>query len=220
MGELFKDKKKLGIYIVVVILLVILGINYYRGGYKELRKNNNEDIFVEEKNETDLEEKSIDTSNVSEESIPLKDKNIVVEIKGEVKKPNVYTLKEESIVKDLIDLAGGITEDADLSNINRAKKLQNHELIYIKNKNEIENTTEKNINESSSGAQNDTSNIVNLNSATIDDLKTLNGIGDAKANGIIEYREKNGGFTSIDQLKEVDGIGEKMFEKIKDRIEV
>ena len=61
----------------------------------------------------------------------------MVEIKGEVKKPDVYTLNENAIVKELIEAAGGLTENADLSNINRAKKLQNHELVYIANKNDI-----------------------------------------------------------------------------------
>ena len=222
--ELFKDKKKLGIYIIILILLTILGFNYYRNGYKELRKNNDEDIFVEQNNESDnsayFENESNSKSEFSEKSIPLKDKNIVVEIKGEVKKPDVYTLEDESIVKDVIDLAGGVTEEADISNINRAKKLQNHELIYIRNKNEINNKVEDNTVVNNIETTTNASNMVNINSATLEELKTLNGIGDAKANGIIEYREKSVGFTSTDQIKEVDGIGEKMFEKIKDKIEV
>ena len=222
--ELLKDKKKLGIYIIILILLIILGFNYYRAGYKDLRKNDDEDIFVEQNsasdNVVDLHNQSNSTSELSEKSIPLKDKKIVVEIKGQVKNPDVYTLEDESIVKDVIDLAGGVTEEADLSDINRAKKLQNHELIYIRNKNEINNNSEDNkvVNNLETAAN--TNNMVNINSATLEELKTLNGIGDAKANGIIEYREKNGGFTAIDQIKEVDGIGEKMFEKIKDKIEV
>lgn len=97
--ELFKDKKKLGIYIIILILLTILGFNYYRNGDKELRKNNDEDIFVEQNNESDnsayFENESNSKSEFSEKSIPLKDKNIVVEIKGEVKKPDVYTLVDE-----------------------------------------------------------------------------------------------------------------------------
>lgn len=222
--ELFKDKKKLGIYIVILILLTILGFNYFKNGYKDLKKNEDKDIFVEQNNTSynvdDLQNESNSTSKSSEKSIPLKDKNIVVEIKGEVKKPDVYTLEDESIVKDVIDLAGGVTKEADLSNINRAKKLQNHELIYIRNKNEINNNIEDNTDVNNIETTTNTSNMVNINSATLEELKTLNGVGDAKANGIIEYREKNGGFTSIDQIKEVDGIGEKMFEKIKDKIEV
>ena len=175
--ELFKDKKKLGIYIIILILLTILGFNYYRNGYKELRKNNDEDIFVEQNNESDnsayFENESNSKSEFSEKSIPLKDKNIVVEIKGEVKKPDVYTLEDESIVKDVIDLAGGVTEEADISNINRAKKLQNHELIYIRNKNEINNKVEDNTVVNNIETTTNASNMVNINSATLEELKTF-----------------------------------------------
>ena len=91
--ELLKDKKKLGIYIIILILLIILGFNYYRDGYKDLRKNDDEDIFVEQNsasdNVVDLHNQSNSTSELSEKSIPLKDKKIVVEIKGQVKNPDV-----------------------------------------------------------------------------------------------------------------------------------
>lgn len=218
--ELLKDKKKLGIYIIIGILLIILGVTYYKNGYTELRKNNDEDIFVEQNEEINIETEKNNIYNLDESNIELKDKSIVVEIKGEVNSPDVYTLKDESIVKDVIDLAGGVTEEADLSNINRAKKLQNHELIYIRNKNEVSEENIINVFGNAIDGVSDNSNLINLNSATIEDLKSLNGIGDAKAAGIVEYREKNGGFSSIDQIKEVDGIGEKMFEKIKDKIEI
>ena len=151
-----------------------------------------------------------------------KDKLITVEIKGEVNKPDVYTLSENSIVKDLIEKADGITENADLSNINRAKKLQDHELVYISNKNEINNNaSEGNSNNSKVGNNfsDSGSGKININTATIDELKKINGVGDSKANSIIKYRETNGGFSSIEDLKNVDGIGEKMFEKMKDSIE-
>ena len=79
--ELLKDKKKLGIYIIILILLIILGFNYYRDGYKDLRKNDDEDIFVEQNsasdNVVDLHNQSNSTSELSEKSIPLKDKKIV-----------------------------------------------------------------------------------------------------------------------------------------------
>lgn len=211
--DLLANKKKLGVCIAAGVLLIFAGIKFFYGGYKELNKNNTEDIFVEENadqnKETLNEEKS--------ENTELKDKSIVVEIKGEVKKPDVYTMSEDSIVKDLIDCAGGVTEAADLSDINRAKKLQNHELIHIKNKNDqgaavqADNAVSNNISQSA---------MININTATAEELKTLKGIGDAKAENIIQYRDKNGGFKDISDIKNVDGIGEAMFEKIKDKIEV
>ena len=136
-----------------------------------------------------------------------------------MKRPDVYTLNENAIIKDLIEAAGGLTENADLSNINRAKKLQNHELIYIANKNDITKESE-NTNLESKTSQAISSNMVNINNATLEELKTLNGVGDSKAKSIIEYREKNGGFKTIEDIKNVTGIGEKMFEKIKEQIEI
>lgn len=226
--ELLKDKKRIGILIILVIVLIAFGILYLKSGFKELKKNDTESIFVEDTENTNtstdtsnnnVKNNSINTNN-KEVTIPIKDKSIVVEIKGEVKKPDVYTLNEDSIIKELIEAAGGLTENADLNNINRAKKLQNHELVYIANKNDI---TKEGINTSSeskaSNSQGITNTIVNINTATIEQLKTLNGIGDSKAKSIIEYREQNGGFKSKEDIKNVTGIGEKMFERIKEQIE-
>ncbi|EKQ55129.1 MULTISPECIES: helix-hairpin-helix domain-containing protein [unclassified Clostridium] len=227
--EFLKDKKKVGIFAILAIMLIAAGVLYFKSGYKELKKNETESIFVDNTGDTDKSvnkngdaAKNKDSTDNKKTNIELKDKNIVVEIKGEVKKPDVYILNEDSIIKDLIEQAGGLTENADVSNINRAKKLQNHELIYIANKNEkaVEsqssepNTTNTNLN-----SQNNINKKVNINSATLEELKTLNGIGDSKAESIIEYREKNGNFKSIEEIKNVNGIGEKMFEKIKEYIE-
>jgi len=227
--ELLKDKKKIGILSILVIVIIAFGILYLKSGFKELKKNDKESIFVDDIENTD---KSAVTSNNNmknnsnstknkEVTVPIKDKSIVVEIKGEVKKPDVYTLDENAIVKELIEAAGGLTENADLNNINRAKKLQNHELVYIANKNGInkEGTT-KNSELNTSNSQETSNNMVNINTATIEQLKTLNGVGDSKAKSIIEYREQSGGFKSIEDIKNVNGIGEKMFEKIKEQIEI
>ena len=226
--ELLKDKKKIGILIILVIVLIAFGILYLKSGFKELKKNDTESIFVEDTENTDIstgtsnnnvKNNSISTNN-KEVTIPIKDKSIVVEIKGEVKKPDVYTLNENAIIKELIEEAGGLTENADLSNINRAKKLQNHELVYIANKNDITKESRNTNSESNtSNSQGVSNTIVNINTATIEQLKTLNGIGDSKAKSIIEYREQNGGFKSKEDIKNVTGIGEKMFERIKEQIE-
>jgi len=220
--ELLKDKKKMGILIILAIVLFTFGILYLKSGFKELKKNDTESIFVDDTENTDISTvtSSNNVKSNKEVTIAVKDKSIVVEIKGEVKKPDVYTLNENAIVKELIEVAGGLTENADLSNINRAKKLQNHELVYIANKNDI---TREGINTNSelntSNSQGISNNIVNINTATIEQLKTLDGIGDSKAKSIIEYREQNGGFKLKEDIKNVTGIGEKMFEKIKEQIE-
>ncbi|AIY81638.1 competence protein ComEA [Clostridium botulinum] len=203
-----KANKKIGIIAILVIILVVCLFTYIKSGKDKLVKNDNTSIFVEEENQNINEDEKIEK---------LKDKNIVVEIKGEVKKPDVYQLNDESIVKDVIEIAGGLTEEADISNINRAQKLKNHELIYIHNKSEVKDNV--------SYAQNtvttsNNSGKININCAQLEELKNLNGIGEAKAKRIIEYRENIGAFNSIEDIKNIDGIGEKSFEKLKDQIDV
>ncbi|NRT89826.1 helix-hairpin-helix domain-containing protein [Clostridium beijerinckii] len=225
--EFLKDKKKIGILSMLFIVVIVLTGLYVKSGFKELKKNDTESIFVDDSIEADISnDESVNAQNNNKSNskdnkkqiVAAKNKNIVVEIKGEVKKPDVYTMSENSIVKDLIDISGGLTENADLSNINRAKKLQDHELIYILNKND-ENKEIQTVNSNSSNKDSSDKKI-NINSATLDQLKTLNGIGDSKAKGIIEYREKNGGFKSIEEIKNVSGIGDNMFERIKEQIEI
>ena len=222
--EFFRDKKKVGISVILFIILIFIGITYLKSGFMELKKNDNESIFVDDTESTettvdnntskDSREKNNNGKKSSEEAV-IKNKKIVVEIRGEIKKPDVYTLNENSIVKDIIEMAGGLTENADLSNVNRAKKLQDHELVCIASKNE-----------SASASQNESQNNnienkkININTATLEELKTIKGIGDAKAKSIIEYRDKNGGFKKIEDIKNITGIGEKMFEKIKDQIDI
>lgn len=224
--DFLKDKKKTGICVVLVIVIIAAGILYCSSGFKQLNKNDTETIFIDE-GSSDIDNSSSKESHTedvakekssSNDKSEAKEKNITVEIKGEVKKPDVYTLKENSIVKDLIDEAGGLTENADITNINRAKQLQNHELVYIGNKNDESQGTVQTASTSQNGSASNTQSVVNINSATAEELKTLNGIGDSKAKSIIEYRDKNGGFKSVEDIKNVDGIGEKMFEKIKDSI--
>ncbi|MGN2337275.1 helix-hairpin-helix domain-containing protein [Clostridium cagae] len=203
-----KANKKIGIIAILVIMLVVCLFTYIKSGKDKLVKNDNTSIFVEEENQNINEDEKIEK---------LKDKNIVVEIKGEVKKPDVYELNDESIVKDVIEIAGGLTEEADISNINRAQKLKNHELIYIHNKSEVKDNV--------SYAQNtvttsNNSGKININCAQLEELKNLNGMGEAKAKRIIEYRENIGAFNSVEDIKNIDGIGEKSFEKLKDQIDV
>lgn len=225
--EFLKNKKKIGIFVILGIIVIAVGIIYIKSGFRELKKNDTESIFVDETdtasslaNKNSKETKDNNKVDSKEINIPAKDKSIIVEIKGEVKKPDVYTLDENSIIKDLIEIAGGLTANADVSNINRAKKLQNHELVYIANKSEKDMEV-KGTNSSIDMTNKESVNgKVNINSATLEDLKTLNGIGDSKAKSIIEYREKNGNFKSIEDIKNVTGIGEKMYEKIKDQIEI
>ena len=176
------------------------------------------DTNDESKSKDDEQEEVLESvEGIKSNTINLNKNKIVVEIKGEVVKPDVYILNEGSIIRDLIEAAGGLTPEADISNINRAKELSNHELIIIKNIND-EVSQEEVENEIQSIEADDGK--ININTADINKLKEIPGIGDVKANSIIMYRESNGNFKSIEDLKNVDGIGEKTFEKIKNNIKI
>lgn len=157
-----------------------------------------------------------------------------VDIKGSVKKPGVYKFKENDRVIDAIEKAGGLNKNADTSNINLSKKLSSEMVVYIYNEKEIKNKDSLSCNnicnvevievnnciEEEETTVNTISDLVNINTATIDELLTLSGIGESKAKSIIEYRTNNGLFQTIEDLKNVSGIGEALFNKIKDKITV
>lgn len=228
MGKL-KNKKTIGIVIILIMVISISILMYGKNNNSVFKDKYMENIFIENENEV-FENKEIvieggknyieENSNLNlEEKINEKESLIVVEIKGEVVNPDVYTLNEGSIIKDLIEAAGGLTQEADISNINRAKEIKNHELIIIRNINDLNieeeyATEDKEINEESDDGK------ISINDSDLSKLKEIPGIGEVKANSIISYREKNNGFKSIEELKNVDGIGEKTFEKIKDSIKL
>lgn len=216
-----KNKKITGLVIITIIIFIVSIFLYKQKSSNAFKEEYMTEIFEEESNDNmeyteTLEE---DTTIINEDSI---DRNkIIVEIKGEVAKPDVYQLEEGSIIKDLIDMAGGVTEEADLSRINRAEELLNHELIIIGNINdETESSVVQNNSTYSSNGNNSDkgSTLININTADLEQLKEITGIGNIKAQSIIDYREANGGFKSLEELKNVDGIGDKTFEKIKEQI--
>ncbi len=154
---------------------------------------------------------------VAKVTVPV-DKYVVVDIAGEVIKPGVYRLPKGSRVSDLLAVSGGLSAGADRDwvekNMNRAKILNDGEKIYIPGKTQNTNIKTQNTNQIL-GA---TSGIININTAGIEELDRLSGVGPAIAQRIIDYREKNDGFRDINEIKLVSGIGESLFEKIKDQI--
>lgn len=151
-----------------------------------------------------------------------------VDLKGAVKKPGVYKVKEGTIVNQLIEQAGGLKKNAYTDNINLSKKLTSETVIYVYTTNEINkiNTTTTNAisyniytktTESSSIVSN--KDKINLNTATVNELTSLNGIGESKALAIIAYRTKTP-FKSIEEIMNISGIGESAFAKIKDNITI
>ncbi|MBF7018556.1 ComEA family DNA-binding protein [Staphylococcus sp. 18_1_E_LY] len=140
--------------------------------------------------------------------------NIYVDIKGAVKYPNVYQMKSTDRVKQLLEKAQP-TDDAELSTVNLAEKLLDQKLVIIPNKNDKVNALNTNLTSAHQMPNKISKSPVNLNTATVDELKTINGIGESKAQAIINYREQHGSFDSIEKLKEVKGIGTKTFEKLQ-----
>lgn len=143
------------------------------------------------------------------------DSEVVIDMGGEVVKPGIYKLKKGSRVNDVLVKAGDLTAGADRDwvekSLNRARVLQDGEKIYIPS--QLKSL-------SSYKVESLSSKMVNINLAGAGELDKLSGVGPAIAQRIIDYREKNGGFKSVEEIKLVSGIGDKMFEKIKNEIQL
>ncbi len=191
------------IYIITIIIFIIFCIMVIIRK-RELKDNNvnykvnKEDIIVNNDKINDEEE------------------YIYVDIKGEVINPNVYKIQKGLRVIDVINLAGGLTEESDTSNINLSKIVTDEMVIVIKSKNneEVYIDSDVDINNNNNNNQ-----LIDINTCTIDELLTLPGIGESKANNIIEYRKKNK-FNTINDIMNVSGISESLFNKIKEYIKV
>ncbi|WAW99668.1 helix-hairpin-helix domain-containing protein [Streptococcus gallolyticus] len=145
---------------------------------------------------------------------------VFVDIKGAVKNEGVYELSSGSRVTDVVKLAGGFTEDADKKSVNLAEKVTDEAVIYVARVGENVAPTTTNSQANGSAQQEESSDKINLNTATLAELQTISGIGAKRAQDIIDYRDANGGFSSVDDLANVSGIGEKTLEKLKSEVTV
>ncbi len=156
---------------------------------------------------------------------PIKEEitKIYVDIKGEVNNPGVYELEENIIINELINIAGGLTEKAYTEDINLSKKIENEMVIIIKSIDDV------NIEKVQTDIQTNTNilvdksienELININSADLNLLTTLSGIGETKAKAIISYRNEVGLFKSIEDIKLVSGIGDSTYDKIKNFITI
>ena len=152
-----------------------------------------------------------------EKEEPLEQDQITVDVKGAVKSPGIYNLPVGSRVHDAVQKAGGLTEEADSKSLNLAQKVSDEALVYVPSKGE-EATSQQ----TGSGTTPSTSKDkkVNLNKASLEELKQVKGLGGKRAQDIIDHRETNGKFKSVDELKKVSGIGAKTIEKLKDYVTV
>lgn len=233
--EFFFRRFKLCFSILFIIILLMVSYLVYI----------NNDNSVKASSSSFEEISDVVKNTVSE----IKDnKKIKVDVKGLVVNPGVYELEEGSRVIDAIEAAGWVSDDANLNTLNLSMILKDENVIIVGSKKEEEikykieyvykecTCPEYNnacINDNSvvnykedSGKQNnndskeESGSLISLNSASKDELQTLSGVGESKALAIIKYREENGPFTSIDEIKNVSGIGDALFEKIKDNITI
>ena len=221
----FKSKKLIVSIFIILVVLIIFYLMYLN--------NDNSVTAIDEVEEI-----------IHEDVVNEEIKKIKVDIKGMVNNPGVYEIDDGSRVIDVINASGGLIEGADTSNINLSKKLKDENVIIIGSikepekvieyvykececpkfndacisNNEVVNYQESEISKSESSNEVVSNNLVSINSATISDFLTLPGIGEAKAKAIISYRDSNGEFTKIEDIMNVSGIGNALFEKIKDFI--
>ena len=157
---------------------------------------------------------SNETNNKDEKAEDKYDEKIFVDVKGAVKHPGVFETTKDKRVKDLIEEAGGLLEDADTSTLNLSQKVKDQMVIYVLKHGE----KPKQISDSGSSSSN--TDVININTANLEQLMKISGVGKTKAEAIISYREKNGDFKKKEDITKVRGIGKATFEKIKDKIEV
>ncbi|WP_411953494.1 helix-hairpin-helix domain-containing protein [Alkalibacillus sp. S2W] len=184
--------------VVTVMILIIIGISIFQTSSSE---NDGQPVIVEESSpEVESAEK------VSEVSKPL----LVVDIKGSVHDPGVYEMSEGDRVVDAIEYAGGLTSEADEHQINLAELVYDEMIIMIPEVSDSQNSTDLSIDSRQQDGK------IRINQASAEELTLLSGIGEKKAQTIIDYREENGAFKSVDELLNISGIGEKTLEQIEE----
>ena len=204
MLEFLKEKK---LIIGTIIIILIGGIMYV------YNSNNQYEIIGEESKKL---EDTMEEEKNHEESI------VIIHVAGAVKRPGIVKLKEGSRIEDAIKEAGGLLDNADISNINLAYVLEDGTKIKIPTIDEKSLTDSyiiEGIGEEDNNGETKKSKI-NINTATLTELETLDGIGPSLAERIIEYREKTGKFKTIEDIKNVTGIGDNKYESIKNNIKI
>lgn len=156
-----------------------------------------------------------------EESEPesKEQERIYVYVCGAVRAPGVYQADAGSRLYEVIEMAGGFLAEADMTSLNLARGVSDGEQIVVLTQEEAAQKENEAAQKENADAQTD-SGLININTALLEELTRISGIGESRAGAIIDYREKNGAFSSIEEIKNVDGIKDGLFSKIKDYITV
>ena len=209
MEELIKKIKEYKIIVICASLGMVLG------GF----------FFLKPVAQTPAKESNLQTEVTTVSKDEKEDKNqkeeaveqdlITVDVKGAVKSPGIYDLPVGSRINDAVQKAGGLTDNADSKSINLAQKISDEALVYVPTKEEATSqATQSNAFNSKENKK------VNLNKASLEELKQVKGLGAKRAQDIIDHRDSNGKFKSVDELKKVSGIGAKTIEKLKEYVTV
>lgn len=192
-----------------IILAFVCSLVLITGGLFYFNQNKTEDYSG-----VSFSNISNETSNKDEKAENRHDEKIFVDVKGAVKHPGVFETTKDKRVKDLIEEAGGLLDDADTSTLNLSQKVKDQMVIYVLKHGE----KPKQISDGGSSSSN--ADVININTANKEQLMKISGVGKTKAEAIISYRDKNGDFKKKEDITKVRGIGKATFEKIKDKIEV
>ena len=200
------------------IIVICAGLGLVLGGFFLLKpvaqtpakeSNLQSEVIAVPKDSTDEKEDGNQKEEVVEKDL------ITVDVKGAVKSPGIYDLPVGSRVNDAVQKAGGLTDNADSKSINLAQKISDEALVYVPTKGEdTSQATQSNVSNSKENKK------VNLNKASLEELKQVKGLGAKRAQDIIDHRDSNGKFKSVDELKKVSGIGAKTIEKLKEYVTV
>ncbi|MDR0300495.1 MAG: helix-hairpin-helix domain-containing protein [Streptococcaceae bacterium] len=219
--KIIKERWKI-IVLVVTVLGILIGLILFLNFSRATNIKQNEPLVItSQSTSTKNLKKKLEESSSLPATEPEK---IVVDVKGAVKNPKVYTVSANLRVNDVVQMAGGFTDEADQKSINLAEKLKDGQVIYVATIAEkVQSVISSSNSDNSLGTSKSPSTStgkININTADLSQLQSLSGIGQKKAQDIIDYRTQNGPFKSIEDLGNVSGFGEKSLDKIKDSITV
>lgn len=213
-GEWTDREKKLVIALSITVLL-FLGVLLWKG--QSLNPEAGADQELSTYSSVKVKEPSAGETTIKGRVNPA-DERVVVDVKGAVHKPGIYQIARPARLYQVIQSAGGATQDADLSQLNLAQEVMDGSVLYVPKKGEkvTDQSWLSGTSNSTSSATKDQT--ININTATVEQLQELNGIGPSKAAAIVQYREQHGPFRKVGDVAKVPGIGEKLLGRFQSQI--
>lgn len=225
--EVVKKRQR---FLILAVIIIFIALSFLVSSYKNHTNAQPRNDFKELASSKFSEVKSSSVQTSANNTVDKGQGRGYVDVKGAIRNPGVYKINNDGRVETILGLAGGALPEADLIQVNLAQVVKDQQIIYIPRKGEKipaqfqANHTNNSIQQPSNNSGNvsdesshvnDIHKVVNLNSATKEDLQTLTGVGERKAEAILQYRQQHGSFKVIEDLKQVDGFGEKTFLKLK-----